>query len=87
MDAIGERHPSPSAALKREADEALFQWYSSKDIEVKGEQTTAQQKASKKKWITIAAASATSILLLDHHSAVLSRMEVRAETVCGGRLQ
>ena len=54
----------PTAALKREADEALFQWYSSKDIEVKGEQKMAQQKTAKKKWITVAAASAVSILLL-----------------------
>jgi protein TonB len=53
-----------AASAKCEADEALFQWYSSKDIEVKGEQRTAQQKSAKKKWITIAAASAVSILLL-----------------------
>jgi protein TonB len=50
--------------LKREADEALFQWYSSKDIEAKGEQKTAQQKTAKKKWMTVAAVGASSILLL-----------------------
>ncbi len=54
----------PATALKREAEEALFQWYSSKDIEVKGEQKTAEKKTAKKKWLTIAAASASSILLL-----------------------
>jgi protein TonB len=56
--------PKPTATLKREADEALFQWYSSKDIEVKAEQATAQQKTAKKKWMTVAAVSASSILLL-----------------------
>jgi protein TonB len=56
--------PKPNAALKREADEALFQWYSSKDIEVKAEQSTAKQKTAKKKWMTVAAVSASSILLL-----------------------
>jgi protein TonB len=56
--------PKPAAASKREADEALFQWYSSKDIEVKAEEKTAQQKTAKKKWIAIGAASAVSILLL-----------------------
>jgi len=56
--------PNPAADLKREADEVLFQWYSSKDIEVKAEQATAQQKTAKKKWMIVAAASASSILLL-----------------------
>jgi protein TonB len=63
VDGIGNL-PKPTATVKREADEALFQWYSSKDIEVKGEQKTAQQKTAKKKWMTVAAVSATSILLL-----------------------
>lgn len=63
VDATGNS-PKPTATLKREADEALFQWYSSKDIEVKAEEKTTQQKAAKKKWITIGAASAVSILLL-----------------------
>jgi protein TonB len=56
--------PKPTAALKREADETLFQWYSSKDIEVKAEQATAQQKTAKNKWMIVAAVSASSILLL-----------------------
>jgi len=56
--------PKPTATLKSEADEALFQWYSSKDSEDKGEQKTAQQKPAKKKWMTVAAVSASSILLL-----------------------
>ena len=56
--------PKPTATLKRDADEALFQWYSSKEIEVKGEQSTAKQKTARKKWITVAAVSASSILLL-----------------------
>jgi len=54
----------PAATLKREAEEALFQWYSSKDIEVKGELKTAEQKTAKKKWLTVAAVGASSILLL-----------------------
>jgi protein TonB len=62
-DGIGNL-PKPAAAPSREADEALFQWHSSKDIEVKGEQKTAQQKTAKKKWMTVAAVSASSILLL-----------------------
>ena len=63
VDGIGNL-PKPTATLKREADEALFQWYSSKDIEVKGEEKTAQQKTAKKKWITVAAVSLGAILLL-----------------------
>jgi protein TonB len=62
-DGVGNS-PKPTATLKREADEALFQWYSSKDIEAKGEQKTAQQKTAKKKWMTVAAVGASSILLL-----------------------
>jgi protein TonB len=56
--------PKPAPSSKREADEALFQWYSSKDIEVKGEEKSAQQKTAKKKWITVAAVSLGAILLL-----------------------
>jgi protein TonB len=62
-DGVGNL-PKPTATLKHEADEALFQWYSSKDIEEKGEPRTAQPKTPKKKWMTVAAVSASSILLL-----------------------
>ena len=45
--------------LRREPDEALFQSFSPKKVEVKGERKTA-----KKKWIAVAAFSACSILVL-----------------------
>jgi TonB family protein len=48
----------PTATLRNEADEALFQSISREKVEVKGEQKTA-----KKKWMIIAAVSACSILL------------------------
>jgi TonB family protein len=50
--------PEPTATTRREAEEAIFQLFSPKKVEVKGEQKTA-----KKKWMTIAAVSACSILL------------------------
>jgi protein TonB len=48
----------PSAATRRKADEAVFQLFSTKNVEVK-----VEKKSAKKKWITIAAISAGSILL------------------------
>jgi TonB family protein len=50
--------PQPAATLRREADGAPFQLFSSYKIKVKGERKTA-----KKKWLTVAAVSACSILL------------------------
>ena len=55
---VTENSPEPATTMRRKADEALFQLFSSKKVEVKGEQKTA-----KKKWMTIAAISAGSILL------------------------
>ncbi len=51
--------PEPAATLRREAYEALFQSFRSKNFEVKEEQKTAR-----KKWMIIAPVSACSILLL-----------------------
>jgi len=48
----------PTATLRRKADEALFQLFSPKNIEVKGERKTA-----KKKWMIVSAVSACLILL------------------------
>jgi hypothetical protein len=51
--------PEITATLKREADGALFQMFSSKNFEDSEEQETA-----KKKWMIVASAGAGSILLL-----------------------
>jgi TonB family protein len=48
----------PAATLKRQPDEALFQSFSPKKVEVRREQKTA-----KKKWMIVAAVSACLILL------------------------
>lgn len=52
------KSPEPAATTRRKADEAVYQLFSPKEVEVK-----AEEKTSKKKWITIAAISAGAILL------------------------
>jgi protein TonB len=52
------KSPEPAATTRRKADEAVFQLFSPKEIEVK-----VEEKTSKKKWITIAGISAGAILL------------------------
>jgi TonB family protein len=50
--------PEPTVTTRRKADEAVFQLFSAKKIEVK-----AEPKTAKKKWIIIAGVSAGAILL------------------------
>jgi TonB family protein len=50
--------PEPTATLRREADEALFKLYSSKEIEVEEE-----PKTGKKKWMIIGGVGAGAILI------------------------
>jgi TonB family protein len=52
------KSPEPTATLRREADEAPYQLFSSYKIKVKGKPKTAKMK-----WIAIAAVSAGAILL------------------------
>ena len=65
------KSPEPTAKTRHEADEAIFQLFSPKNVKAKKEQKTAG-----KKWMIVAAASAGSILLplilmipLFHHGA------------------
>jgi periplasmic protein TonB len=50
--------PEPTATLRREADEALFKLYSSKETEVEEE-----PKTGKKKWMIVGGVSAGAILI------------------------
>ena len=50
--------PEPTATTRSKADEAVYQLFSPKNIEVK-----VEQKTTKKKWMTVAGVSAGAILL------------------------